>query len=258
MVEWFKKNKNFCLGILTFIIIVLSPVFVNELMNMSCSRDVNKSNDWIGFWGAYLGAVGSFIMTLIAYFTLRKNNEQLEFIKKQNRPYIYASIRKFIQQKEDIQAADTNKVYVAHTYYLTVINIGNTIAKEVKIDIQNNNPILSEDRRLKSKMSEINKTTIFVPPNEEKNFTLATRTYSSDLVREQIEEQKKFFDEFEKSSFDVKICYCWDFDKDKYENSFCIEDVTTDATTIVQMLDCIDNSIKKLYKTMGTKVCRCE
>ena len=68
-------------------------------MKTTCHWASCEANDWLGFWGSYLGAIGSFVMALIAFFALRKNNEQLEYIKKQNRPYLYASIRKVLHKK---------------------------------------------------------------------------------------------------------------------------------------------------------------
>ena len=70
MKEWIKKHQNMCLGFLVAFIIVFSPIFVNLLMNVTCSWVSNEPYDWLGFWGSYLGAIGSFFMALIAYYVL--------------------------------------------------------------------------------------------------------------------------------------------------------------------------------------------
>ena len=253
MKEWFKKYQCKCLGLLVAFIIVASPIFVNLLMNMTCSWASCKPNDWLGFWGSYLGAIGSFIMAIIAYYALLKNNEQLEYIKKQDRPYLHASIRKVIQQKETSYIDDKNpkRLYLTQTYYLSVRNYGNTIVREVNIDIQNCNSDICKDKRLSHVISEINNTHKIIPPKEELNFVIAVYSNNPYLTREQFNEQKLFFDVFEEPKFDIKIRYFWEFGKDEYEDSLYVKNTTTDATTIVQMLDYIDSSILKLNETVG-------
>ena len=253
MKEWIQKHQNMCLGLLVAFIIVFSPIFVNMLMNVTCSWVSNKPNDWLGFWGAYLGAIGSFVMALIAYFALRKNNEQLEYIKKQNRPYLFASIRKVLQQKESLNTDNQTpkEVYVTYTYYLSIVNHGNAIALDVKPNIQNSIADAFNDRRLSSVISDINKTKFTIPPKMEKNFVLMVYSSNPDFTSEQLKEQKIFFDAFERSNFDIKIKYLWEFGKDQYEDLFYVKDTTTDATTIVQMLDYIDNHIMKLNEIIA-------
>lgn len=253
MKESFKKHQHKYLGLLVAFIIVASPIFVNLLMNITCSWASCKPNDWLGFWGSYLGAIGSFIMAIIAYCALRKNNEQLEYIKKQDRPYLHASIRKVIQQKETSYFDDNNpkRLYVTQTYYLSVRNYGNTIVREVNIDIQNSNSDICKDRRLSPVITEINKAKKIIPPKEELNFVIAVYSNNPNLTRDQLKEQKLFFDVFEESQFDIKIKYFWGFGKDQYQDSLYVKNATTDATTIVQMLDYIDNSIGKLNETIS-------
>ena len=243
-----------CMGLLVAFIIVFSPIFVNLLMNVTCSWASNDPNDWLGFWGAYLGAIGSFIMAFIAYFTLRKNYEQLEYIKKQNRPYILASIRKVLQQKESLNTDNQTLkgVYVTYTYYLSIVNHGNAIALDVKPNIQNSIADAFNDRRLSSVISDINKTKFTIPPKMEKNFVLVVYSSNPDFTSEQLKEQNLFLDAFEKSIFDIKINYLWEFGKDQYEDILYVKDTITDATTIVQMLDYIDNHIMKLNEIIGT------
>lgn len=254
MKKWIKKHQNMCMGLLVAFIIVFSPIFVNLLMNVTCSWASNDPNDWLGFWGAYLGAIGSFIMAFIAYFTLRKNYEQLEYIKKQNRPYILASIRKVLQQKESLNTDNQTLkgVYVTYTYYLSIVNHGNAIALDVKPNIQNSIADAFNDRRLSSVISDINKTKFTIPPKMEKNFVLVVYSSNPDFTSEQLKEQNLFLDAFEKSIFDIKINYLWEFGKDQYEDILYVKDTITDATTIVQMLDYIDNHIMKLNEIIGT------
>lgn len=254
MKKWIKNHQNLCSGLLVVFIIVFSPIFVNLLMNMTCSWASTNPNNWLGFWGAYLGAIGSFIMALIAYYALRKNNEQLEYIKKQNRPYLFASMRKVLQQKEsqDADEASLKRTYVTHTYYLSIVNHGNAIARDVKFDIQYSNSDLLNDKSFSSAISEINKARIVIPSKVEKIYPLVVYSNNPCFTSEQQKEQIKLFDSFTESYLDITISYSWDFGKDQYKDSLYVRDTTTDATTIVQMLDYIDNSIVKLSDTLSS------
>ena len=230
----------------------MSPIIVNIIMSMSCEWAVKESNDWIGFWGAYLGAIGSFVMALIAYRTMLKNDEQLEYIKKQNRPYLYASIKKVVQQKETSMLNDNNskRLFVTHTFYLSVQNFGNAIAQKVKIDIENNSSDLSKDGQLGLVMSRIKEGSYCIPPKMEKSFILFDYSNNPGFTQDQLKEQNHLYDAFEESIFNIKINYGWDYCMDKYENSLPVKEATTDATSIVQMLDYIDNSIIKLGESI--------
>ena len=72
-----KLNATLLFAIFT---IILSPIFVNWLMTIHCNLAISSPDIWIGFWGAYLGAVGTFTMAAIAYW-------QLQILNEQNRPY---------------------------------------------------------------------------------------------------------------------------------------------------------------------------
>jgi hypothetical protein len=252
MKEWIKKHQNMCLGLLVAFIIVFSPIFVNLLMNVTCSWASNEPNDWLGFWGSYFGAIGSFVMALIAYYALRKSNEQLEYIKKQNRPYLFASIRKALHQKET-QIGDCpslKRTFFTHTYYLSVVNHGNVIANDVKFDINCSNSDMLKESGMGAIISEINNTRIVIPPKIEKNYVLMVYSNNPNFTREQKKDQNQLFDSFVESNFGVSITYSWDFGKDQYKDTLYVKNTMTDATTLVQMLDYIDNSIEKLNATI--------
>ena len=67
---------------------------------------------------------------------------------------------------------------------------------------------------------------------------------------EQKKGQNQLFDSFVESNFGVSITYSWDFGKDQYKDTLYVKNTMTDATTLVQMLDYIDNSIEKLNATI--------
>ena len=253
MKEWIQKHQYIFGGLLVTFIIVFSPIFVNLLMRVTCSWTSDKPNVWIGFWGSYLGAVGSFIMALIAYCTLRKNNEQLEYIKKQNRPYLLTSIRKTLHQKVSQNADNPSlkRTFFTHTFYLSIVNHGNAVAKDVQFDINCSNFDMLKKSGMETILSEINKARIVIPSKTEKNFVLLVYSNDPCLTREQQIDKNQYYDSFLESNFSVTISYSWDFGKDQYKDTLYIKDTTTDATTIVQMLDYIDNSIAKLNETIS-------
>ncbi len=243
-----KNNKSWWLWLILLVVIIMLPIIVNGMMHLSCGWTTGETGDWISFWGAYLGAIGSFAMALIAYKTLQKNDEQLKYIKEQNRPYLSASIRKYIQQKET--GNNLSNLYRSHTYYLSIANHGNQIARNVHVELLLNDSYIANENII-SRLEEINKAHFDLLANAERNFVIAEFRFPLDDDKKQIRERMDSYESFEKICLSITIKY--ESDKQGYchEDSLFVRDTIVDSTTVVQMLDYIDNSLKRINENVG-------
>lgn len=241
MKRWIVKNKYLCLGLLFVIIVIILPVIVNGMMKITCDWTTKEPNIWIGFWGAYLGAIGSFLMALIAYITLCKNNEQLKYIKEQNRPYLYASLRVILNND-------------FRNYYLLVENQGMGLAKGIHLIVLCKKAEIANNQILFDHLTHINKSVFSLASKASKYFLLYSLPCGDRLKELDAEQQKKVYDlnkNFEDASFLVKINHSWDYGKYEYEDILHMNESILEQTRIVQMLDSIDESIKQLSSTVG-------
>lgn len=78
------KNSNtneIAFSVKYLIVIVLSlftvPIFINLIMNYKTKFEVAGSNDWIGFYGSYIGAIiGGLVAFGVAHIQIRHQNEK--------------------------------------------------------------------------------------------------------------------------------------------------------------------------------------
>lgn len=81
-----KSPKKHCkaswiIGGIALVLVVLMfvPLGVTALVSFEVLHYVEVSNDWIGFWGSYLGAlIGGAITLFVLHKTLQSNKETLE------------------------------------------------------------------------------------------------------------------------------------------------------------------------------------
>ena len=232
------------------IAVIVLPIMINGIMHLSCSWAVGGTGDWISFWGAYLGAIGSFVMALIAYRTLKKNDEQLDYIKELNRPCLFASIRKYIQKKE--ASYNLCNLYMSHTYYLSITNHGNQIARNVHVDLSLNNPCNASENII-SRLKEINKAHFDLLPNAERNFVIAEFCFPPEDDKRLSRERMDSYESFEKVCLSIIINYDGDKLGYSHKHSLFVRDSIVDSTTIVQMLDNINNSLKRLNESVAKR-----
>lgn len=69
------RKKKYVWGIIIIIIILLLPLVLGWLIpKQSFIEDFTESNDWIGFWGSYIGA----IVTLVVLWFTRKDTRKIQ------------------------------------------------------------------------------------------------------------------------------------------------------------------------------------
>ena len=136
----FNKQNLFIIISSILILVIIIPIGLNFLLHFSVSFEViGEEENWLEFWGNYLGALASFVMAAIAFFTLQQNSsqlssvikqnklieDQLNILKRQQRPFVYPQI--FI----------SNNYAEGSQYCIQISNYGNEIATGIKIEIKN-------------------------------------------------------------------------------------------------------------------------
>ena len=241
MNKWIEKNKYLYLCLLFVIVVIISPVIVNWMIKISCDWTAKEPNSWIGFWGAYLGAVGSFLMALIAYITLSKNNEQLKYIKEQSRPYLFVSLRVILNNN-------------TRNYYLLVENLGVGLAQDIHLHVSCKNAEIASSQIILNHINGINNSIFSLPSKASKYFLLYSTTCGNKFKELDAEQQKKdydFYKNLEDASFLVKINHSWDYSEYKHEETLYMNESILEKTKIVQMLNNINNSINQLSSIVG-------
>lgn len=197
-------------------------------------------NDWIDTIGVYLGAVGSIAVAVIAYISLLDNKRQLDYIKKQNTPYIMPSLR-IVRGKDFLK------------YYFVLENKGIGLAKEVRATVSMANNISIGADALTLHLNAINDRVISLPARESQYFLIYDFPRGEKYKRCEVDIQKSLFEileQLEKCSLQVHIKYISNFDKSEKNVILNMKDAFYEETKIAQMLDCIDDSIREINKTI--------
>ena len=72
-----EAYKNRDVVKLVLVAIVISPILIAVFVSLPILDGLSASNDWIGFWGGYIGAILGGIITLYVLLeTIRDNKEQ--------------------------------------------------------------------------------------------------------------------------------------------------------------------------------------
>jgi len=247
-----KIYKNFIKGFITYkwllIGIVAFPFFLSIVVTLVWPfwTVAGDANSWIGFWGAYAGAIGTVFMAVIALDALKNNEEQLEILKQQNRPYLSSSFSILHEWDHESQC---NK----EKYILCVKNHGSQIAKHVKIKIGISNLLLLNEPIFKRNIDAIENSCFSLPAKGEKNFIICRALPKAPLEKTG-EELKKFheqwnqIDKIKESVFTITL-KC-DYYEDETE-SIALNNVGYMPTTTVQMLDHINHNLKKLLERLN-------
>ena len=200
---------------------------------------VQEPNPWIGFWGSYIGAVASFFMAFIAYRSLQNNNDQLDYMKAQNRPYVYPTIRII---------RDDGYIY----YYLLTENYGNDLAYDVKICLNVNSEEECLLNTLKDYVSFINKSTFSLASKSSKYQLIYKIPCGKNLegyTKDQRDEFFKVYDSLEKAKYSIVLSYTWLYGNiDSKEFILDGKDATIESTKITQVLGRINTNISKFVE----------
>lgn len=229
------------------IIIILFPFsmgYIVALPKWSYWHFGGDANTWITFWGAYAGAIASFLMACITYKTLQSNDKQLQIIEEQNSPHLYPYVEIVNQGESTKKGTEWVKKYYDR-YYLFIHNYGNRIATNVSIDIFPDS--ILEDTYIKQNIENIRKTRFALLPGETKSFYLYyCITPENHNNREKSEE---FIRKLEESQMTLRIC-CDNQEPSGEKFVINLKDAPFRLTSVVQALDYMNQSIK----TLGEKI----
>lgn len=219
-----KLNVTLLFAIFT---IILSPIFVNGLMTINCNLATSSPDIWIGFWGAYLGAVGTFTMAAIAY-------RQLQILNEQNRPYLFPSIEIFAYRENNMNSFD---------YCLRIANHGSRIASNIHIEIE---CLVFEEmgEKYNQELKEISHRLYSIPEKEDIILRICPEL-SKNSANDK--DYNKWLEKFKKSDVLVKLTYN---DNYYHEELIPINDVMYARTNQIQMLYYLKNSVDELNETL--------
>ena len=111
-----------------FLVAVL-PLILNWLILIERRFDVvGEATDWLQFWPVYLSAIGTLIMTVATFYTLRANQKQMaSMIESEGAQLVFS-------------------LYSDYEYVLLkVTNVGRSVARNIKLSIPNRLDILERN-----------------------------------------------------------------------------------------------------------------
>ena len=86
------NNKNLSI-VLCAILLITAPIILNFILLLPAYIPerliIGTPQSWLEFWPVYIGAMGTFIMAIMTYKTIKQN---AELIKSQNTPRLSSSL----------------------------------------------------------------------------------------------------------------------------------------------------------------------
>ncbi|MDT3694147.1 MAG: hypothetical protein ROM03_07015 [Mucispirillum sp.] len=99
--------------IVILIVLLLFPIGLNYVLNLDIGATVvGKAKDWLTFWATYISGISSFAMVYLTYKIIKQNDASRE-------AYIVIDI-----------------VFYKSSFMLRITNCGQSIASNIKINIQ--------------------------------------------------------------------------------------------------------------------------
>ena len=224
-----EKTKKIGKGILWGLIICLLPEFVNLIMTVPCKWTIEGPQVWIGFWGAYLGAIASFIMAYIAY-------RQMSILSNQNRPYLYPTIEIF---------SDRNGGNNYFDYCLHIVNHGFRIAYDVHVEIEGE-ALNNKGNKYLENLSIIRKHAYDIPEKDDIVLKICPEL-SVDTVNDK--DYTLWLDKFKQSSVKIKLTYNNEYTT---ERTISLCNTLYAKTSSLQMLFYLKQSVDSLNETLKT------
>lgn len=133
------------------LICVMAPIFIGIGVSADILNEWTNNNDWIGFWGSYIGSImGGLITLYVMKRTIKSNEEILKIDKKQD--FIDKIIEEFIEYhvglSDFLEKISENKLLD----YDRIIEL--TIKSEILhtklVSRKNNHNYLGSDKMLES------------------------------------------------------------------------------------------------------------
>lgn len=195
------------LGIILSIIVV--PLLIYIAMVTPSRLPVSGSNDWIGFWAAYLGALIGAVVTLVGINYSIKSSRKLMLEDKRIDKSPFFQVEKFLPQSTiKLQNGQTDYVYTVPELQYQLTRYPN---KSYKVGVHIKN--ISNNYALQLKISPIEKKSSYsaamlfsekeiLSPNEDLYFIICINYSVSELLEKYAHKSPIFTD-----SFYLRICY---------------------------------------------------
>lgn len=222
-----EKAKKRWTWIIAGVIICLSPVLVNLIMTITCKWTIEGPQVWIGFWGAYIGAIASFAMAYIAW-------KQMRIISEQNRPQLYPTIEIFSYRDAGCNHFD---------YCLHIVNHGSRMASNVHIEIDGD--VLDDKENKFLENLSIIRNHIYDIPEKNDIVLKICPEFSIDTVNDK--DYTLWLDKFKQSTVKIKLTYNNEYTTEK-TISLC--NTLYAKTSSLQMLYYLKKSIDELKETL--------
>lgn len=126
MRAWVKYTL---IAVSVIFLVALLPLILNWLILIERRFDVvGEATDWLQFWPVYLSAIGTLIMTVATFYTLRANQKQMaSMIESEGAQLVFS-------------------LYSDYEYVLLkVTNVGRSVARNIKLSIPNRLDILERN-----------------------------------------------------------------------------------------------------------------
>lgn len=126
MRAWVKYTL---IAVSVIFLVALLPLMLNWLILIERRFDVvGEATDWLQFWPVYLSAIGTLIMTVATFYTLRANQKQMaSMIESEGAQLVFS-------------------LYSDYEYVLLkVTNVGRSVARNIKLSIPNRLDILERN-----------------------------------------------------------------------------------------------------------------
>ena len=132
-------NKNLKTIVSIILIVVFTPLVVGIGVSLPIFKYIVINNDWIGFWGSYVGTIlGGMITLYVLWNTItdnenaRKRDEKLNFFDKVTElsSNLQAAVANIFVLSTRLMAAHDNELY---RLYLEQINNASGIGAEINI-----------------------------------------------------------------------------------------------------------------------------
>lgn len=137
-----NRNSKICLVIaVTAIVFLLLPLLLNWLILKPAKFEVvGEGSDWLGFWAAYIGAIASFAMVALTWWTLKQSKVQNDAVLAQNERILQNNIEQLNELKRQWDAERNPNLILSigiaqQAMFLKISNVGLCAAYDIKLSV---------------------------------------------------------------------------------------------------------------------------
>ncbi|MGM9764025.1 MAG: hypothetical protein ACI3ZQ_08405 [Candidatus Cryptobacteroides sp.] len=136
-----KQNRIIWAVSIAVICFILFPIVLNWLILRPAIVDVvGEGSDWLGFWAAYIGAIASFAMVVLTWWTLKQSKEQNDALIAQNEKILQNNKEQLDELKRQWDAERNPNLLLSigvakNAFFLKITNVGLSAAYDIKLSV---------------------------------------------------------------------------------------------------------------------------